>query len=163
MSFLTNIENKHKNDDRFTKHFWLKLSSQNTRNGVFELQHFQIFWRSMPPYPLAARALDVCVIGLFKNIAIRNLGWTVWSLSNLTNHFLGIWYSVSRQFQVFGIQDFLSPPPPLWLGLFHMRDKSSLNLPALWCTCGSESLSDPLECKHGLSILNLNNYSKIEA
>lgn len=112
MSFLTNIENKHKNDDRFTKHFWLKLSSQNTRNGVFELQHFQIFWRSMPPYPLAARALDVCVIGLFKNIAIRNLGWTVWSLSNLTNHFLGIWYSVSRQFQVFGIQDFLSPNPP---------------------------------------------------
>ena len=36
--FLTSIaEDKHKNDDWFTKHFWPKLSSQNTRNcGVLE-------------------------------------------------------------------------------------------------------------------------------
>ena len=34
---LSRIENKHKNDDQFTKYFWLKLYSKGTRNGVIEL------------------------------------------------------------------------------------------------------------------------------
>ena len=64
-----------------TEHFRQSLSSQNIRNDVSEHQDFKIFWGSMFPTPLVARALGVCVIHQcrLKKLPILHTqkGWTL--------------------------------------------------------------------------------------
>ena len=64
-----------------TEHFRQSLSSQNIRNDVSEHQDFKIFWGSMFPTPLVARAFGVCVIHRcrLKKLPILNTqkGWTL--------------------------------------------------------------------------------------